>query len=228
MNTAGHIGRCFECDYPLLGLESRRCPECGREFDPADRSTMNFGRAVPAWVQRSRERARWVLPVSVVAWAAGALFSAWVPQHPLVTILPPLCAYVLAGLIYLPRRATHLLAIHRYAQPAAQFSPDAPVLRKCRSMFGLLTLAAALHVPFLISYAVSSPFLYRLAWHAFTEIPASETPRAPRVCGLFLIWRIDGTAGVMTFHLPAGGRIGYHIAPHGSTNLEADWWGGLP
>lgn len=36
--------RCQGCDYPLRGLESRRCPECGRAFDPADPSTMNLGR----------------------------------------------------------------------------------------------------------------------------------------------------------------------------------------
>ena len=30
---------CLMCDYLLLGLETNRCPECGREFDPHDPAT---------------------------------------------------------------------------------------------------------------------------------------------------------------------------------------------
>ncbi len=28
--------RCFGCGYLLIGLPTNRCPECGREFDPAE------------------------------------------------------------------------------------------------------------------------------------------------------------------------------------------------
>lgn len=31
--------RCMDCGYPLGGLKSRACPECGRPFDPEDRRT---------------------------------------------------------------------------------------------------------------------------------------------------------------------------------------------
>src|SRR4051812_17037016 len=37
-------GRCWGCGYLLRGVESARCPECGREFNRGDRSSMNFGR----------------------------------------------------------------------------------------------------------------------------------------------------------------------------------------
>jgi len=30
---------CLECGYPLAGLPSRVCPECGRAFDRDDSST---------------------------------------------------------------------------------------------------------------------------------------------------------------------------------------------
>jgi len=30
---------CLSCRYSLVGLERGECPECGREFDPGDRST---------------------------------------------------------------------------------------------------------------------------------------------------------------------------------------------
>jgi len=32
---------CFDCRYPLDGLDSRACPECGRPFDPDDVGTFN-------------------------------------------------------------------------------------------------------------------------------------------------------------------------------------------
>jgi hypothetical protein len=53
--TSQAAGSCWECGYSLRGLESRRCPECGRPFDPADPTTMNMGREVgwlAAWLMR--------------------------------------------------------------------------------------------------------------------------------------------------------------------------------
>ena len=46
--------RCVACDYPLRGLPGRRCPECGRAFDPADPAGVRRGRR-PSWIVR-----RWV------------------------------------------------------------------------------------------------------------------------------------------------------------------------
>ena len=42
---------CLSCRHSLQGIESRRCPECGREFDPTDVST--FSRS-------ERGRIRWI------------------------------------------------------------------------------------------------------------------------------------------------------------------------
>jgi len=36
-------GRCWECGYLLRGVESAKCPECGKDFDRANPSSMNFG-----------------------------------------------------------------------------------------------------------------------------------------------------------------------------------------
>ena len=33
--------RCSGCDYALDHLPSKRCPECGREFDPQDPTSFN-------------------------------------------------------------------------------------------------------------------------------------------------------------------------------------------
>jgi hypothetical protein len=42
--------RCLDCGYRLRGLESHRCPECGREFNPHNPFTMR--------VRRNRRRKR--------------------------------------------------------------------------------------------------------------------------------------------------------------------------
>lgn len=50
---------CLDCGYCLLGLAEHRCPECGREFDPAD----------PASFTRRPPVVRWRL------WMPGMLLS---------------------------------------------------------------------------------------------------------------------------------------------------------
>ena len=39
--------RCLTCDYDLRGLSENRCPECGREFDPADATTFKECQPAP-------------------------------------------------------------------------------------------------------------------------------------------------------------------------------------
>jgi len=42
---------CWQCGYQLRGVESSICPECGRPFDRAEPSTMNFGRPMGRFAQ---------------------------------------------------------------------------------------------------------------------------------------------------------------------------------
>src|ERR1700742_3978798 len=62
------IGGCQKCGYDLRGLESRKCPECGQDFDPADRSTVG-----PVGFVDS-PRARWAM--GRVGWAAWVFTAA--------------------------------------------------------------------------------------------------------------------------------------------------------
>jgi len=39
--------RCKTCHYPLANLAENRCPECGREFDPNDPSTVDLSTMRP-------------------------------------------------------------------------------------------------------------------------------------------------------------------------------------
>ncbi|HSU66450.1 MAG TPA: HEAT repeat domain-containing protein, partial [Tepidisphaeraceae bacterium] len=48
-----HAGSCWDCGYSLRGLpdDARRCPDCGREFDPDDSKSINRGKP-PGWIAR--------------------------------------------------------------------------------------------------------------------------------------------------------------------------------
>lgn len=60
---------CRKCHYDLRRLESGRCPECGRPFDPQDPgSTIS---EVQPWRMR-----RWILLILLLA-APIAVAAAW-------------------------------------------------------------------------------------------------------------------------------------------------------
>ncbi|MCE9552132.1 MAG: hypothetical protein K8T91_02005 [Planctomycetes bacterium] len=62
-------GYCRSCDYDLRGLpEKHRCPECGREFDRADPSSVRKRPRRGIW-----KKLRWVVyPILLVVLAASA------------------------------------------------------------------------------------------------------------------------------------------------------------
>src|SRR4051812_6922752 len=73
-------GLCWECGYPLRGLPTPRCPECGRAFDPADPATMNLGQHVGPWARRMmRPPGRPLYTLTVVA----VLLSVWAAAAPM-------------------------------------------------------------------------------------------------------------------------------------------------
>src|SRR5688500_11540189 len=73
------IGLCVGCNYPLWGLPTPRCPECGREFDPLDPSTMIMGRPLSPLARWALGPLRW--PVNVVSWLAIG-YAIWMARLP--------------------------------------------------------------------------------------------------------------------------------------------------
>src|SRR5437868_14899797 len=71
-SASNSAGLCWGCDYPLVGIESGRCPECGRAFSASDWRTMNMGRPLGRW-------GRWaILPVGWWVVVAGVVGCAMV------------------------------------------------------------------------------------------------------------------------------------------------------
>jgi hypothetical protein len=74
------VGSCWECGYSLRGLETARCPECGRKFDPRDEATMNMGRKVQRLVRWLMRPPGW--PMRLLT-AMAALTSVWAAATPM-------------------------------------------------------------------------------------------------------------------------------------------------
>lgn len=80
--AARPIGACWECGYSLRGLESRRCPKCGRPFDPDDPRTMNMDADV-SWLARWLMRPPgWMLYVVIVEAMLLSIWAAATPMAP--------------------------------------------------------------------------------------------------------------------------------------------------
>lgn len=98
---------CWECGYSLRGLSSRRCPECGRPFDPADPPTLNTGHVVGPLTRWLMSPPGWPMYLLL---AGAVLISLWACIEPkrvgafsdilgqLLLTRPPYWGYRLRGL----------------------------------------------------------------------------------------------------------------------------------
>ena len=79
----------MNCKYSLRGLQTYRCPECGRPFDPREPLSMDLGRPLERWA------VRWLGPTGkwTTAWAMAATISlAVVGQLDPFSVLADFCS----------------------------------------------------------------------------------------------------------------------------------------
>ncbi len=85
--------RCLDCGYILSGLDTARCPECGRPFDLRDSTSYSTKPLFNRW--------RFWLPGFLLALGAGALLYPLLIYYTgfrwTVTLLIPLCLGTLIG-----------------------------------------------------------------------------------------------------------------------------------
>src|SRR5882672_9022713 len=88
---------CQACGYSLRGLTARRCPECGRPFNPSDSATMSIGRPLHRWQRTLLVPIGW--PTVLLA-ILGAAMLAYLSARP---HLRPIPWSVLTGELHWPR-----------------------------------------------------------------------------------------------------------------------------
>lgn len=80
---------CLGCGYALRDLPEYRCPECGREFDPAEAWSFHRGRHLKKWEQQLLKPPGWLLTTTA---ATAGMVTLW-------SFSPP--AGVYGGSLYL-------------------------------------------------------------------------------------------------------------------------------
>jgi hypothetical protein len=200
---------CIACNYPLRGLSSTRCPECGREFDPADPWTMETRRPVPQYQ-------RWLVdPVGPWTWrlvyiGVGATLWgwAWLPGGYLVAIFGLLliganCAYRLFRAV-----AARVVAHRCRRRPVNIFGVG---MRRFTPAILLLVMGVAmlldppLYLSLNVSRLIAGDSLYRM-W-AIDALPPG--PLGPRFVGVLFVGRTHVSPAGIVLEVPLAGDVWY-------------------
>jgi hypothetical protein len=156
-------GLCISCNYQLRGLVTPRCPECGREFDPNDPSTMNMGRKLSALDRFVLGPIRWPV-ISLTAGATG--FVLWLSRLPGGRKTVPLAAIGvlgIVGLLWLVWPMMRAIVMKRTGWTRDQLTAG----RKPRWVVGAVVVFTAIAVylnwPMQMAFWVSRPAMTSLA-----------------------------------------------------------------
>ena len=196
---------CLDCNYPLVGLPTPRCPECGRDFDPAVPATMNLGRPMPPlvrWLLEPMHRRTWnlfFLGIGLSLWG-----GAWLPGGG--TVLS--CGLLLLVLMIAYRGfrlfAAGVLA-KRYRQPYRGW--DASAYHPNLTIFAFLFTCAGLiaEVPLHLAILFARPANY----HIWAVEPANDFgPNSPpRRVGSFFGATVSVSGNSVMLDVPNGGTI---------------------
>jgi hypothetical protein len=171
------IARCVKCNYLLRDLPSHRCPECGRDFDPLDESTVNTARRAWRFRQWFLARLYWpsalfvALPMLLFCW----MFSYPDPYYMGIVLLPAVGIPLMGLLLVWPK-------LHHTARGFRRSTLICIVLLVCCSIWFV-------ELPLRIRFAISLPAMNRELRIA-QQMHASRT-RFPTRVGLYEIGQIE-------------------------------------
>jgi hypothetical protein len=209
-------------------LTELRCPECGREFDPAQPLSVNLGRPLDAFARaalrpigRLWRAASWTLAVGGVVGLGWLLL-----EKDLVSLwlLLWLAFFVLCWL----RSFARFAAVRLYRQPRGLLRVDDRFRRTVRVTFAVSTLLVFTRLPFLLTVLASRPWLDGYAYHVWAEIPAtSPEPQDRVVCGLVIVEGVAARGDYVTVGFYGGGGVSYVRTDDGQ-GLRLEWWSWIP
>jgi hypothetical protein len=91
------LGYCLDCDYSLQGLTTNRCPECGREFDPADPRTRNTETPIGNVGRFFMKPIGWSMPALAVLYI---LMCCWETRVPIGPVKFPFASRYVAAFLW--------------------------------------------------------------------------------------------------------------------------------
>jgi hypothetical protein len=186
-----YIGKCWKCGYDLRGIESRKCPECGREFDPANVFSFLRAESCGRWAMRYLRPVRW--PAQVAKWsmivlslAAGGLLI-----HRTVIVALCVLVYLLIAMPYLVRSLIKRGLVASLRVHPSVLRNDRAVLQSARLwLFGGL-LINFWAIPQIIVLAADMPWLDHEARRLYCQVPMlGSYPRSER-CGFLHISNVE-------------------------------------
>jgi len=200
--------RCLQCDYQLRGLTKSRCPECGRDFDPADLLSYRLPEVSDRTYRWAGSPNRALLPIVIVLLLFYVFFMP--PDIFSETILLAFSIALMLGLALdaIGRRE----ARKELADAAPELADPSRFQKSDRaarlSIVWLLcgTIAAGLlldiNIPLLVSFQFSRPALER-------EVAAirSQLPRGTP--GFFPLNRRVGSFKIRSIRVDPGNNFNF-------------------
>lgn len=195
--------RCLDCDYLLFGLDSVKCPECGRAFDPNDLSTMNVGKRMGRFTRGSlklpRMLNRTLLAAAVIILTMHGLRLIDVPILIWLSLLwSAVCLYWLVRFVLFCSVVCWFRPRSLRLGAALVSWMSAPIV----TTIMIVLLRAG--VPMLLAFSVSKPAMERLVMQ--TSQSSTDLPKSAWV-GLFHANKIERIPGGIRFtaNLAGGG-----------------------
>jgi len=196
------FARCKTCNYLLRQLENNVCPECGRAFDPKDRSTYYVQPRERSWRDDASPPPTWHLWVFLAAallYIHGASFPL-APNFFLPCLLQ--IALVVSAPVILVLYLRRIIACYKLRSD--DLPPPKDVARPRRNWFGLPCLIAAIitvniyNWPYALRWSISKPAFDRVVKSILSGEPA---PKTPCWIGAYRVKQIDALPdeGVIDF-----------------------------
>ena len=188
-STQLHERFCLSCRHSLRGIDSRRCPECGREFDLDDTST-TAASASRFNLENNAEVARKLVWIGTTATIVFAFISAVGTDRVIIWMI---------GVLLTALAIPMVMCVWTVA-----FWPRTPFSRRYR-MLAIIVPILALLIPLTNWPLRFSALLHRPLFNALAdEIEAGQAPPSPLQVGLFHVKN--------TRHRPDLGSVGFQLS----------------
>ena len=154
---------CVQCNYQLQQIAATRCPECGSEFDPANRLTVNHGRELTPVARWSLAPGGAIAALALLVATGGAAWLARLPPgvHDRTPINGTLV--VLMGVVWLSWSTVRRWSAKRNGWQAQWFVVNRVVRRWPGVVAIVIGVAILFGVPRRIAFRVSERRLGQIA-----------------------------------------------------------------